>query len=301
MNDAPPNADSPLEPRVPPTAAVAAGDVGDAGRAEDTGLRCPRCEYNLTGLVEDRCPECGEAFDRAELRARAAGRPAPIPYWDERDRIGVVRAFWRLSVMVCFRPGALARGFPWRYRSDSLIAYWFAVRLAAVLIGGTWFLLSMPFSGPWVPSDLVLAPLLLSVAYVLGTLVCEALLVAAFALLAKPRVRLPPRLDLSVSSSWWGVVGVHGAFLPIQTLIIGGLLFVGTVSEDGARRMAWYGLVLGPMIVWFWWWGALAVNVYLRSRGGVGSIVAVGLIPVAALIGIGTGLMSGALCAGAFS
>lgn len=28
---------------------------------------CPRCEYNLTGLPEPRCPECGAAFDARAL------------------------------------------------------------------------------------------------------------------------------------------------------------------------------------------------------------------------------------------
>lgn len=32
---------------------------------------CRRCGYNLTGLAEDRCPECGMAFDRLEERRRA--------------------------------------------------------------------------------------------------------------------------------------------------------------------------------------------------------------------------------------
>lgn len=27
------------------------------------GLGCPHCRYDLTGLTETRCPECGEAFD----------------------------------------------------------------------------------------------------------------------------------------------------------------------------------------------------------------------------------------------
>jgi len=27
------------------------------------GLRCPHCRYELTGLLEPRCPECGSAFD----------------------------------------------------------------------------------------------------------------------------------------------------------------------------------------------------------------------------------------------
>ena len=29
---------------------------------------CARCGYNLTGLTEPRCPECGEAFDRSHIR-----------------------------------------------------------------------------------------------------------------------------------------------------------------------------------------------------------------------------------------
>ncbi len=29
---------------------------------EDLNLRCPECNYNLTGLREWRCPECGERF-----------------------------------------------------------------------------------------------------------------------------------------------------------------------------------------------------------------------------------------------
>ena len=33
---------------------------------------CPKCEYNLTGLSADRCPECGSTFRWKELRTRAS-------------------------------------------------------------------------------------------------------------------------------------------------------------------------------------------------------------------------------------
>ena len=32
-------------------------------------LYCPKCGYNLTALTENRCPECGGGFSRAELAA----------------------------------------------------------------------------------------------------------------------------------------------------------------------------------------------------------------------------------------
>jgi hypothetical protein len=34
-----------------------------------SGLICRDCGYNLTGLTEPRCPECGRPFDKARLSA----------------------------------------------------------------------------------------------------------------------------------------------------------------------------------------------------------------------------------------
>ena len=40
---------------------------GGEGAIPDMGMRCPRCNYDLTGLVDRRCPECGVDFDMARL------------------------------------------------------------------------------------------------------------------------------------------------------------------------------------------------------------------------------------------
>jgi len=35
----------------------------ESAQAADTGRHCDYCDYNLTGLSENRCPECGRPFN----------------------------------------------------------------------------------------------------------------------------------------------------------------------------------------------------------------------------------------------
>ena len=59
----------------PPSNPVRSGapDSGDG-----ITLFCPHCDYNLTGLPENRCPECGEPFDPEELLSRLRRYREPI-------------------------------------------------------------------------------------------------------------------------------------------------------------------------------------------------------------------------------
>jgi hypothetical protein len=45
-----------------------------------TTLFCPRCDYNLTGVSANRCPECGEAFDAVKLSEAMAQSPQPLTF-----------------------------------------------------------------------------------------------------------------------------------------------------------------------------------------------------------------------------
>lgn len=75
--------------------------------ATDTGLRCPRCDYNLTGLTRARCPECGETFDWDAVRRAAANLPT-IAF--ERARgWRKVPAFFVTWATVLFTPWIFAR------------------------------------------------------------------------------------------------------------------------------------------------------------------------------------------------
>lgn len=40
-------------------------------------IRCPNCDYDLRGLTEDRCPECGRRFSSREVATYAETRWLP--------------------------------------------------------------------------------------------------------------------------------------------------------------------------------------------------------------------------------
>ena len=51
-------------------------DMFKPKEGEEFTPRCQTCRYNLTGLTEQRCPECGNEFDLQDMRDRAQ-RGAP--------------------------------------------------------------------------------------------------------------------------------------------------------------------------------------------------------------------------------
>ncbi len=54
---------------------------------------CHECGYNLRGLVEPVCSECGRPFDPADIRSYRE-TPRPTPWWqnDRSQRVGFVVA-----------------------------------------------------------------------------------------------------------------------------------------------------------------------------------------------------------------
>src|SRR5262245_60898704 len=72
----------------------------------DRDVLCPLCEYNLRGLVEPRCPECGYSFEWAELLDRDRWTH---PWLFEHQRKRRIRAFFRTF---------FASLLPWRFWSS---------------------------------------------------------------------------------------------------------------------------------------------------------------------------------------
>jgi hypothetical protein len=48
------------------------------GPISKTGIVCPNCGYNLTGLQSTRCPECGTQYTLDELLASQPSRRADV-------------------------------------------------------------------------------------------------------------------------------------------------------------------------------------------------------------------------------
>mgnify|MGYP005836858157 CR=1 FL=1 len=81
----------------------------------DSGFRCPQCDYNLTGLISERCPECGIAIDWPTLRRereREAARPGTC--WERWPRRFKPVAFVATAVQAAFAPWILAEQLPAR-------------------------------------------------------------------------------------------------------------------------------------------------------------------------------------------
>jgi hypothetical protein len=65
-------------------------------------ILCRKCGYNLRGLSDRRCPECGEAFEPFEAGS------GNIP-WAQRRWIGFLDAFWHTVHLVLFDTAKLSK------------------------------------------------------------------------------------------------------------------------------------------------------------------------------------------------
>ena len=58
-------------------------------------VHCPMCEYNLFGLAEKRCPECGYPFEWTEL---LDAKRRPHPYLFEHHPESNFKSFWKTAI-----------------------------------------------------------------------------------------------------------------------------------------------------------------------------------------------------------
>jgi hypothetical protein len=118
------------------TPAAAANDSGTAPpdwSTIDRPVLCPLCDYDLRGLSQPRCPECGYAFDWREL---LDPNLAPHPYLFEHHPRRNVRSFFR-TLLGSLRPRrfwpSISPTQPISVRR--LVLYWLIIA-TAITFGG---------------------------------------------------------------------------------------------------------------------------------------------------------------------
>lgn len=259
------------------------------------GLICPECDYNLTGLTEYRCPECGTPFDPEHLRELLAGKPAPIPGWGDIDESSVVIRYWRTCLLTWFHPREFARRFPWSYDSVSMARFWFVSKLLTVLL--MFFIVAVTkLSHDTILSLSGLMTLLGTTwSFFAGALACELLVGLALKLFATPRVT-PAVMPYDCGSSWLGLVFMFSSYQLISVLVLGTYVAIASRYDHSDTFLIFVG-VLAPMgLMLAWWSAALGAAVSVHARPGLGVLFVRILIPLLGVLSIPIGAMSSLCC-----
>ncbi|MBE7504632.1 MAG: hypothetical protein HS113_30935 [Verrucomicrobiales bacterium] len=257
----------PIPEETVPSSIASAASPAHGETTTDSGLRCPVCEYNLTGVAEDRCPECGKPFDRADLLADLAWGPRPLPIWDDPGRGALARIagmYW----VTWFRPAWLGRTAP-RFLDKKRIARFRSVALVVSLVA---VLLVIMLDAPQKRASLALGV----AAGVVGMLICETILGIVFvvALTAPDAERLPP-LKPGTTERQWGLVGLFRTYTTASVAALSVPVWV----RGSESTVIWCWLAVA-----IWWWVALSAFVWVQPATLRGKLVCIVAIPLAAAV-----------------
>ncbi|MGB7157426.1 MAG: hypothetical protein WBD40_05135 [Tepidisphaeraceae bacterium] len=104
---------------------------------------CDKCGYNLRGLKERICPECGAEFKVSKL----AGSQLP---WKQREAVGFLDAYWRTVKLVLFHPRRFGLEV-WEggriHMRDARAFRWITIAHAYFPLLGLWLALAGPHLG----------------------------------------------------------------------------------------------------------------------------------------------------------
>jgi hypothetical protein len=79
----------------------------------DSGLHCPKCEYNLTGIESERCPECGTTINWDAVRlVRDVEAQRPSTCWERWPWPLKPLAFLVTAFQAALLPWIFARQLP---------------------------------------------------------------------------------------------------------------------------------------------------------------------------------------------
>ncbi len=227
---------------------------------DETGLNCPKCGYNLTGLTRHVCPECGTAFDLELLRTDPELRRTGTPVYGKRG-LRLIRSTVATLLLLLFRP----KSFALRMRVDEPLAPAVVVFLMSVGLNVR-MLFGLRFGGDW---RWRLAYEWLSIVVFISAMV---LLVLAFAIVfatgsvrGRSRVWAFPR-----RFRFWCIVIMYTMiFLPLWPLFFAGSYPPVWSSYWAAWPFTaprFYRNPFSATIILLWWIFIICVILWHRNR-----------------------------------
>ena len=209
----------------------------------DEGLRCLTCDYNLTGLTSDRCPECGTVVDWPAVRE--ARDSADLPRgtcWERWPWYLKPAAFVVTACQAAFMPWVVARQLKDRPSPVASLTFLVICMLACIGVGTltVWSGGDHGAAGAWMTG-----------------VVCQVILqTLLFGLvLSLRRIRFPVRFWLAVTAYF---------SYPLLVELWVGIPMIGPHSTVWPFPAGQLGHQLGPTILFYWWWVGLAVIAFVR-------------------------------------
>lgn len=187
--------------------------------ALDDDLLCGGCGQNLRGVAADRCPECGQRFDRDHLVSSA------IP-WETRGYTGRLTGFAKTVWIVTFRPSLLTSPEAGQItlRAARRFRLWVVVLLFAATFGPAlaWFL-SRPARPP--------------AGYFADVLQSD---------------RMPNELGRLFETPWFFFTSAAAWLLALAAITGSGSMFFSPrrLGLDGQRRGAAVSLYTSALLLW---------------------------------------------------
>jgi len=257
------------------------------------GLICPECDYNLTGLTEYRCPECGTPFDPDHLRELLAGKPAPLPCWENPAQPSVLLRYANVCRMTWFHPSEFGRQFPWSYKLGTAVSFICMSRAVTVVL--IWIVIIATSRFVRMPGEAIgMACLGIPWTTGCGATICEVIFNLALRLTVRKRVQ-PSQVPSECSSTWYGLVCMFSTFQPLSAIVIGTYLVV-MVGCDIPEQIMIYGLMILAGVQVVWWSSMLGTAVSVQAKSGLGVLMARILIPLLGALSIPLGAMCGICC-----
>ncbi|MCC7290761.1 MAG: hypothetical protein IT449_01720 [Phycisphaerales bacterium] len=260
-------------------------------------MLCPKCMYNLRGLLEQRCPECGEPFDSQRLDILRGNVQGIASAWETSGgRRGFVQTWWAVAT----EPRRFAAGFPGWHVEDRAVGYsamCYLLAMTPIVCGWVALLAVDPVSRR--ATELLFVSL---AAPAIGMPVCEMTTAAILAALVRP---FYPRRAYHF---WRGLTHYTSGFSCITGALVGAMMlidaalhtaassrFMGSGSPDAQGALLLLAMI-SIAVVYGWWVDTLGIMIFERSQPGARRILACAAPLVGTVVGAFLGGVVGAMC-----